>query len=386
MTVHDPPNDDIWLTRAREVATAILARHADDVDRQARWPGESVEALAQSGLLGLTVDGALGGAGCGPSTFVGVTSELAGQCASTAMIFVMHICAAQTIALAKGFAPREQVMRRVAAGANLCTLALSESGSRSHFWAPISQAIADGAGYRLTANKSWVTSAGHANGYVVSAGSAGPTGPGASTLFYVERDSPGLTVGAAFDGMGLRGNASSPVTLADVAVPAIHRLCDDGEGFATMINVILPWFQLGSAAVSLGVGRAAAAGTRRHLLAGRFEHLDQPLASLLNLRARLARMQVLLDVHEAFLSDVVSRFERPAPDTMMAVLEIKAAAAEMALDVTDLAMRACGGAGFSRHLSVERNFRDARAGSVMAPTTDVLYDLIAKSLLEMPLF
>ena len=53
---------------------------------------------------------------------------------------------------------------------------------------------------------------------------------------------------------------------------------------------------------------------------------------------------------------------------------------------TDLAMRVCGGAAFGRRLTVERHFRDARAGSIMAPTTDVLYDFVAKTLLDMPLF
>jgi alkylation response protein AidB-like acyl-CoA dehydrogenase len=68
------------------------------------------------------------------------------------------------------------------------------------------------------------------------------------------------------------------------------------------------------------------------------------------------------------------------------VLEAKAYACEMALEVTDAAMRLCGGAAFSRHLPVERNFRDARAGAVMAPTTDILYEFIGKALLGMPLF
>ena len=68
------------------------------------------------------------------------------------------------------------------------------------------------------------------------------------------------------------------------------------------------------------------------------------------------------------------------------MLESKACAAETALDVTDACMRLCGGAAFSRHLPVERFFRDARAGAVMAPTTDVLYDFIGKALVGMPLF
>jgi alkylation response protein AidB-like acyl-CoA dehydrogenase len=106
----------------------------------------------------------------------------------------------------------------------------------------------------------------------------------------------------------------------------------------------------------------------------------------MNLRARLAQMQIAVDTHQAFVEHVAGRMEQPGPDTLLAVLEVKAAAAEAALTVTDLAMRTCGGASFGRHLSVERHFRDARAGSVMAPTTDALYDFIAKALLGLPLF
>src|SRR5262249_22311027 len=190
----------------------------------------------------------------------------------------------------------------------------------------------------------------------------------------------------AWNGLGLRGNASAPMRLAEVAVPASNRVSAEGEGFGVMLNVVLPWFQLGSAAVSVGIARAATAAVRQHLLASRLEHVGQPLASLLNLRARLAQMHTTVDVQQAFLDHVADRMENARPDTLIAVLESKAAAAEAALQVTDLAMRACGGAAFSRHLAVERNFRDARAGWVMAPTTDVLYDFIAKTLLEMPLF
>jgi alkylation response protein AidB-like acyl-CoA dehydrogenase len=82
----------------------------------------------------------------------------------------------------------------------------------------------------------------------------------------------------------------------------------------------------------------------------------------------------------------LSRVEKGAPDTMLFVLGCKATSAEMALDVTDEAMRACGGAAFSRNLWVERNFRDARAASIMAPTTDVLYDFIGKAVAGLPLF
>ena len=138
--------------------------------------------------------------------------------------------------------------------------------------------------------------------------------------------------------------------------------------------------------MSVGIAPSAATeGIRRHLLAARLEHLGGALATLPNLRARLAQMQIAVDTQQAFLEHVAGRMVTAGPDTLLALLESKAAAAEAAVQVTDLAMRTGGGACFGRGLTVERNFRDARAAAVMAPTTDILYDFIGRALLGMPL-
>jgi len=104
------------------------------------------------------------------------------------------------------------------------------------------------------------------------------------------------------------------------------------------------------------------------------------------LRAQLASMQIETDGLSALIDDLVEHLEKPRETTMLRVLETKAAAGEVAISVTSAAMRICGGAAFSKHLSIERLFRDAHAGAVMAPTGDVLRELIANSLLGMPLF
>lgn len=377
--------ENIWIKRAENMAQEVLSAQAADVDRKARWPAESMAALRNSGLLGLTLPREVGGAGEGPRTFTAVTRALAEQCASTAMIYVMHVCATRHIAAAPEFPQRDAVLRAIAAGKHLATLAFSEKGSRSHFWAPISQAATAGDGYRLTAEKSFVTSAGHADSYVVSTRGAGRTEPLATTLFFVPRDAPGITLGAPWEGMGLRGNASAPLRLQDVPVPALHRLCMEGEGLPAMLDLTLPWFQIGVSAVAVGIARAATEGTRQHLLASRLEHLGQSLTALPNLRARLAQMRILTDTHQVFLEHAADQLAQPGPTTLLAILTSKAAAAEAAVQVTDLAMRTCGGAAFARHLGVERNFRDARAAQIMAPTTDVLHDFIGKSLLNLPL-
>jgi alkylation response protein AidB-like acyl-CoA dehydrogenase len=89
---------------------------------------------------------------------------------------------------------------------------------------------------------------------------------------------------------------------------------------------------------------------------------------------------------QALLDDTLTAITTSRADTMLRVLEVKAAAAESALEVTDTAMRVCGGAAFRKEAGVERLFRDARASSVMAPTSDVLYDFIGKAITGLPLF
>ncbi|HKB02412.1 MAG TPA: acyl-CoA dehydrogenase family protein [Gemmataceae bacterium] len=375
-----------WMKRAEDASRDVLAKHAMDVDHEARWPAESLDALRKAGLMGLTVPAAQGGGGQGPRAFAAVLAKLAEGCASTAMIYLMHVCGTQVIAAATAFARRDEVLRDIAAGKHLTTLAISEKGSRSNFWAPVSQAQPNGSGFKISADKSFVTSAGQADSYVVSTRTAGASEPTASTLYYMPKGATGMSVAGRWTGLGLRGNASAPMKLNNAPVGVADRVSGEGDGFNVMVNVILPWFQIGSAAVSVGIARCAVVGVRDHLLGAKLEHLGQPLASLPNLRAELARMQITADAQGAFLHQVSWRMENPQPDTMLAVLESKAAANEAALEVTDLAMRACGGTAFSGRLTVERNFRDARAGSVMAPTTDVLYDFLGKSLLGLPLF
>ena len=178
-----------------------------------------------------------------------------------------------------------------------------------------------------------------------------------------------------------------PIALDDCEVPSDFQLTDDGAGFPAMLNVVLPLFNLGTAAVALGLCRAAVAGTASHLKSAKFEHLGQSLGeSLPTLRAQLATMQIDTDGLSARIDDLIDHLEKPRETTMLRVLETKAAAGDVAISVTSTAMRVCGGAAFSKHLSIERLFRDAHAGAVMAPTGDVLREFIGKSLLGIPLF
>jgi alkylation response protein AidB-like acyl-CoA dehydrogenase len=380
-------NHEAALSNAKEIADSVLAPAARQNDKEGRFSSEAVAAFGRAGLLGMMLPAEVGGFALGPRTFAAVVATLAEADASAAMVYLMHVSAAATMAAARPGTAVASTLKEIVAGRHLSTLAFSEAGSRSHFWAPVSRARRNAAGVHITAKKSWVTSAGHAQSYVVSSLSPDGTGPTDSTLYLVPTGTPGLSVAGPWDGMGLRANASAPIALEDCEVPLGCQLTEDGAGFQAMLQVVLPLFNLGTAAVALGLCRAAVAATGAHLKSARFEHLGQTLGeSLPTLRAQLAAMQIDTDGLSARIDDVIDHFERPRETTMLRVLESKAAAGDVAISVTSAAMRACGGAAFSKHTAVERLFRDAHAGAVMAPTGDVLREFIAKAVLGMPLF
>jgi alkylation response protein AidB-like acyl-CoA dehydrogenase len=365
-----------------ETVCAVLRSEAPQTDIEAGWPGKSMSAIAGAGLMSLTIPTEFGGAGAGMRETADVLRALSAACASTAMIYLMHVCGSQVI----GAAAHRNALNRIVSENALTTLAFSETGSRSHFWAPVSRSEQNDKGTHITAEKSFVTSAGRADFYVTSVGSINRQSPIDSTLYLVEKGTPDVSVSGHWSGLGLRGNSSAPMTF-NCIVGEGTRLTAEGAGFKAMMEIVLPWFQVGSAAVSIGIAQGAFAEAVRHTASARLEHIGDTLAaSIPGIRTRLARMNLTLDSASAYLDRALGKIEKQAPDAMLSVLGVKAVAAEAAIEVTDQAMRACGGAAFGRQLSVERHFRDARAASVMAPTTDVLYDFIGKAIAGLPLF
>ncbi len=379
------------VARTREIAEATISPAAHGLDKAGSFPVDAIGALGEAGLLALNVPTSFGGSGLGPRAFAEVNAILAESDPSVAMVYMMHVCATEVIvtgARATGSRVLEAALTEMSQGKHLSTLAFSEAGSRSHFWAPLSKASRTARGVLLNARKSWVTSAGFADSYVVTTLSFEAKGPTESTLYLVPRAATGMRVAAPWDGLGLRATASSPMTLEAVEVSDDRRLTDEGGGFAAKLNVVLPWFNLASATVSLGICRAVVAATVAHLKTSKFEHLGNASLgeALPTLRQTLAQMQIDTDGLAHRIDACVDALENPGPLTMLRVLEVKAAAGETAIRVTSGAMHACGGAAFSKHTSIERYFRDAHAGSVMAPTGDVLREFIGKSLLGIPLF
>lgn len=376
-------NQADWRRRLAPVLDAATA-HADDVDRRARFPRETVDAVARQGLLGLPVSTALGGLGGGFVEAYEVLTRVAERCASSGMILTMHYAALAVLRDA-GEGRFDAVLREAAAGEHLSTLALSEKATRSNFWVSMGQAkrLPSG-GTQIDVDKSFVTSAGPANSYVVSTGMAERDGADQSELWLVAAGRQGVEVLDWWQGSGLRGNASAPMRFR-CELPAECAIGTPGTGQQIILEVVLPWFQLGACAVSVAVARAAVEFARGHVTGTVLEHLGRRLIDQPVVRHSLGRLLSRVDAVEGFGRSVAAALSAGSASVSQ-VLELKAVANEVALEATDGAMRLGGGAAYSGRSGADRLFRDARAGVVMAPTADMLYEMLGRIAAGLPPF
>ncbi|MFG1653110.1 acyl-CoA dehydrogenase family protein [Micromonospora sp. NPDC049275] len=359
----------------------VIRPRAGAVDRDGAFPREGIDALAAAGLLGLASTTEVGGGGQGMRVVAEVIERLAAECGSTAMVVLMHYAATAAIE-AHG---THEVRAAIAAGRHLSTLAFSEFGSRSHFWSPTGSATVSGDdAVRLDARKSWVTSAGEADSYVWSSLPLA-SGAGPMTLWLVPADSAGLRVAGDFDGLGLRGNGSRPMTAEGVVIPADAILGTDGAGRDVALGAVLPWFLVLNAAFCLGLADSAVAEAGRHLTGTTLTHTGAALRDAPVARRDFAQLTIRTHALRAFLDDTLTALETGRDDATLRVLQVKALAGDTVADVTDGAMRLCGGSAFRKELGLERRFRDSRAARVMAPTTDALHDFVGRVATGLPL-
>jgi len=131
------PDSAGFTSVLEKICTDVVAPDAATVDRQSAFPERGVNALAAAGLLGAVSAPEVGGLGLGFRGAATVVGRLAQECGSTAMVVCMHYCGT---AVLEALGSRD-VRQAAASGAHLSTLAFSEAGSRSHFWAPVGTAM-----------------------------------------------------------------------------------------------------------------------------------------------------------------------------------------------------------------------------------------------------
>lgn len=367
------------LSATREAATGAVASDAARVDRERAFPAESLRALADAGALGLVVPEEHGGVGGGLGSLAEACEAVGAACASTGMVFLMHEVTAATVAIGGGPAAAE-LLPRMAAGTAVGTLAFSERGTGAHFYNPELKAVHEDGEVTISGRKSFVTSGGHADVYLVLVqGEA----EGTADAFLVSRDDPGVSFDGSWDGLGMAGNSSIALELADVQVGDAARIGAAGKATELVFGVVAPFFLVGLAAVNVGIAAAAARAATEHA-AGRRYPDGSSLAEIQHVQHLIADMDLATRQARLVVREAAALGDAGDESALVVIMEAKVAATEAAAFVTQKALEATGGQGYTPSLPVERHLRDSRAGAVMAPTNAVLRNWIGKALAGLP--
>jgi len=360
--------------RVRDLSLGPIAARASEIDTERRFPEKSIAELADVGALGL-----MASSESASLAALAESCEVIGSaCASTGMVFLMHSIATATVA-GGGGEQSEELLSRLADGA-LGTLAFSERGTGAHFYAPDITAERSGEAVSISGRKSFVTSGGHADIYLVLV--ASDSGEGAD-CYAIKRDAAGVSFSGEWDGLGMRGNSSIAMELKEVEVTEADRIGEAGAGGDLVFGVVAPNFLVGLAAVNVGIASAALATATDHIT-GRSYADGSGLAEVQSIQHALADMDMTVNTARLAVTEAARLGDAGDEGALVALMEAKVIATEAARAVTERALESCGGQAYTPALSIERNLRDARAGVVMAPTNGVLRNWIGKAIAGLP--
>lgn len=354
---------------------------AGDLDARRAYPDDHLEALAEAGLTGLLISEANGGLGGDLTTLALVTEAVGWAGGSTGLVFLMHLCGTAVIGAKATPHQARAWLVPAAAGDLLATLAFSERASGAHFYVPEITAEQSDHGLVLTGRKTFVTSGGHADLYPVLVNASGKDG---LDVLVVTANDAGVSFEGRWEGIGMTGNSSVQMVLDNVAVPADRIIGTEGSGQELVFSVVAPTFLIGLAGVNLGIAQAALDDSIEHVKNRR--NTGGTLVELPTVQTSIAEMTLLTEQARALLLTAAKAADSGDEAALSLVMQSKIAATEAAIAVTGAAMELGGGLAYSRINPIERYWRDGRAGSIMAPTNEILKQWVGKLAAGLPLF
>ncbi len=372
-----------------------LRANAKRSDDELLYPRRNFEVLAENGFLSLTVPEEYGGMGENHVCFSMVCETIARYgCASTAMCYVMHMAAVNTIMLRPTPELIEKYIRPLNSG-KVGTLSYSDPETGSHFWYPISSGAEKTAdGFKVRKKASWTTSGGFADFYVIQTTSPDFTGYDDLSVFVIDGEhikaQPSL-----WDALGLRGNQSGAIEVDNVEIPADQVVGPLGDGAASNDEAVDPWFLIGSSSCWNGLAMGAVDIAKRHTTRKRHVDVGLRVADYPTIQDYVGEAVMDTNGSRIFTFSVAQALDKATDDNTKVLKigetaradylhwawQIKFVAAKNTTYVVDKMLHACGGSAYKRDMEMERYLRDAKAGWVMGPTNEVLRQFVGKAVL-----
>lgn len=387
--------------RARELAASRFAPRAATYDREARFPTENYADLRAAGLLGICVPRAYGGLGASFRAYALAAAEIGRYCGATALTFNMHVCSclwsgdiADTLDMSteeRDTHARRRALHyaRIVGAGKIYAQPFSEGGAIAAAagakpFATTARPV-DG-GWRVDGRKIFASLSGHADYYGVlcTAVGEGETPNRRNTLYLaVPAQAPGVSITGDWDPLGMRGTVSRTALFENVFVAADEAIMPPGvyhqaaSRWPHMFMTLTPTY--------LGIAQAAYDFTVRYLR-GEWPGVPDRRRGMAVKQSNVAQMFILLEQTKALWFQVVSEARLdPTREQMQRALAAQYSVMENANELTQLAIRTCGGQSMLRSLPIERLYRDSRCGALMLPwTADLCIERLGRETLYRP--
>lgn len=387
-----------WLQKARQFADKIPIEDVIRSDRENTFRRDLFEAACREGFGGLPFSKEYGGTGGDYVSFALINEEFARRCVPIMSSLGVHILCQEPIYRYGSAEQKEKYLRPSATGEYLAAFGLTEPGAGSDTAALATTARLEGDTYILNGTKTFITSGGAADYYIVMAklnDAAGALNSPAKsdrtiTAFIVERGFPGFEIGQKFEMLGMRGYATCELVFSNCKVPAANLLGAHGEGRKVALGslakgrVTIAAQATGWAQGALDAGikylrerRAGKSGDGN----GASAHGDDDNNKLNAVAAALGELHVIVESARVLMYQAAAAIDRGEGDVTLAAMA-KTQATDAAMRASTEIMTLLGSDAARPELLLERIFRDAKAGQIYEGTNQIQRMLIARSLMK----
>jgi alkylation response protein AidB-like acyl-CoA dehydrogenase len=361
----------------RSLAEAKIAPFAAEVDEQARFPQEALDALLANDLHAVHVPEEYDGAGADALATVIVIEEVARVCASSSLIPAVNKLGSLPVVLSGDEALKRKYLTPLARGEGMFSYCLSEPDAGSDAAGMKTRAVRDGDSWVLNGVKRWITNAGVSEFYTVMAVTDPDKRSKGISAFVVEKGDAGVSFGAPEKKLGIKGSPTREVYFDNVRIPADRIIGAEGTGFATAMRT-LDHTRITIAAQALGIAQGAldyAAGYVKER-----KQFGKAIAEFQGIQFMLADMAMKLEAARQLTYAAAARSQREDSDLTFFGAAAKCFASDAAMEITTDAVQLLGGYGYTRDYPLERMMRDAKITQIYEGTNQVQRIVMARNL------
>jgi alkylation response protein AidB-like acyl-CoA dehydrogenase len=366
---------------AREQVEPGAARR----DAEGVFDWQMVDLLRENGLFGVDFDESCGGAGAGMLALAIVVEELCKVDAACGLLIAVQELGSLPIMLSGNEAQKQKFLPKLASGEHLAAFGLTEPAAGSDVARLRCRAVKDGDAYVINGTKTFISNGGVADIVTVYAiTDPGVTAHKGSSVFVVEKGTPGFSVGKKEDKMGIRWSNTVELIFEDCRVPAANLLGQEGEGFQIMMKT-LDFSRLGIAAQALGL--AAGALEYAVVYAKERESFGKPIIRHQGVGFKLADMAMRTEAARQLLYKTCALYQEQPKDMSRLSEQLvrmsamaKCLCGDVAMWVTTEAVQVLGGYGYVKEFPVERMMRDAKITQIYEGTGEIMRLITANML------